>query len=204
LVDRSATPATTDSKGIGFLHGHFCVFGRWTEINSSFEGRFLEQIAPGSCKKTFAENRKGVRCLFQHGRDPTVGAKPLGPIRELVEDEIGGRYVVPLLDTSYNRDLLPGLRSEQYGASFRFRVIREEVNTAPKRSDRNPDGIEERTITEMAVAEFGPVTFPAYPDATAGVRSRSAVGAEPAHSVVLHAPSYPDLQRRRQPWRLVG
>jgi HK97 family phage prohead protease len=161
-----------ESNGLGLLNGHFSVFNVWTRIDSLFEGLFLERIAPGAFTKTFQENRPGMRCLFQHGRDPVVGMKPLGPIRELEEDEIGARYEVPLDDTSYNRDLLPGLRQDPslYGASFRFQVMREEVDRDPGESEHNPHGIEERTVTECRVREFGPVTFGAYEDATAGVR----------------------------------
>jgi hypothetical protein len=50
-------------------------------------------------------------------------------------------------------------------------VTRDEVNESPDRSDANPDGLPERTIKEAQVMEFGPVTFPAYAGATAGVRS---------------------------------
>jgi len=48
---------------------------------------------------------------------------------------------------------------------------RRSEKTYPSRSTFNPDGIPERTITEAQVMEFGPVTFPAYSRATAGVRS---------------------------------
>ena len=78
---------------------------------------------------------------------------------------------MPLFDTSYNRDLLPGLKAGVYGASMRMRVTGEEWNDAPTRSEGNPEGIPERTITRMQVLEFGPVTFPANPGASAGVRS---------------------------------
>jgi len=78
---------------------------------------------------------------------------------------------VPLLDTSYNRDLVPGLRAGVYGSSFRFQVMKEEFVRDAQQSDYNPDGLPERTITEARVMEFGPVTFPAYAGATAGVRS---------------------------------
>lgn len=162
----------TDDGSLGLLTGHFAVFNRWTEIDSFWEGRFLEMLAPGAFTKTFAENRRGMRCLFQHGRDPQVGMKPLGPIQEVREDgDVGAYYEVPLFDTSYNRDLLPPIKGGQMGASFRFQVMREEVTTKPDRSEHNPDGIEERKITEVKVREFGPVTFGAYEDATAGVRS---------------------------------
>jgi|SRR6516162_3716910 len=168
---RDASGEEQQQGYIGTLHGHFAVFDRWTEINSFFEGHFLESLAPGAFSKTFSENQKNMRCLFQHGRDPSTGLKPLGPIRELEEDQKGARYDVGLLDTPYNRDLLPGLKEGLYGASFRFQVMAEQVRAKPEKSDYNPAGIEERKMTEVKVREFGPVTFPAYEDATAGVRS---------------------------------
>lgn len=75
-----------------------------------------------------------------------------------------------MFDTSYNRDLIPALEAGALGASFRFRVVREDVIDNPKKVS-NADGLPERTILEAKVAEFGPVTFPAYAGATAGVRS---------------------------------
>lgn len=166
-----AADDTSPDDTLGVLRGHFAVFRQWTEIDSFFEGRFLEQIAPGAFTKTFKENLGGMRCLFQHGRDPQIGMKPLGPIREVGQDDTGASYEVDLMDTGYNRDLAPGLRAGQYGASFRFQIIREEINEEPGRSKHNPDGIPERTISECRVREFGPVTFGAYENATAGLRS---------------------------------
>lgn len=161
----------TTSDEPATLRGHFAVFNEWTEINSVFEGRFLERIAPGAFKKTMDENGQNMRVLFQHGRDPQIGDKVLGTPSVLEEDTVGARYEVPLFDTSYNRDLIPGLKAGAYGASFRFRVIREEFNSQPDKSDHNPEGIPERTVSEAQVLEFGPVTFPAYSGATASVRS---------------------------------
>lgn len=69
------------------------------------------------------------------------------------------------------RELLPALRSGQLGASFQFAPTRESYDPKPKRSEHNPDGIPEVTIREVKLIEFGPVTFGAYPTATAGVRS---------------------------------
>ena len=154
------------------LFGHFARFNEWTEIDSIFEGRFMERFAPGAFKKTIAENRASMRVLFQHGRDPQIGDKPLGPINSLREDEEGTFYEVDLLDAPYVREgVLPGLKAGLYGASFRFQVVREDLDKEPPRSDHNPDGMPERTVREARVMEFGPVTFPAYQGATAGVRS---------------------------------
>jgi HK97 family phage prohead protease len=163
------------------LFGHFSVFDEWTEINSYFEGHFLERIGRGAYKKTFAENRNDIKPLFQHGYDPQVGDKPLGQITDLREDDTGAYYEVALLDAPYVRqDILPGLQAGLYGASFRFQMIREDFDVEPKRSAHNPDGLPERTLKELRVFEFGPVTFPAYPSATAGVRSEIAENTAPA------------------------
>jgi HK97 family phage prohead protease len=153
------------------LAGHFSVFNQWTTIDSALEGKFLERVAPGAFSATFRDDRAALRCLFQHGRDPQVGDKPLGPIAVLQEDGRGAYYEVPMLDTSYNRDLEPGIRAGLYGSSFRFKVTAEDFTPRVKRSTWNPDALPERTILAAHVFEMGPVTFPAYAGATAGIRS---------------------------------
>jgi HK97 family phage major capsid protein len=150
------------------LVGHFAVFNEWTEINSNFEGHFMERIAPGSFAKTFQESPPKV--TFNHGHDPELGDKVLGSIRSLAEDDVGAAYEVGLFDGLPSL-LMSGLRAGEYGASFRFGVMRERFDRDPGTSDWNPDGIPERTILEARVPEFGPVSFPQYESATAGVRS---------------------------------
>jgi HK97 family phage prohead protease len=156
---------------LGVMRGHFSVVNTWYEVNSVFEGQFLERIAPGAFEKTIKENVANMRVLYDHGMDPQIGNKVLGNIDVLEEDKTGAYYEVGLFDTSYNRDLLPGLRAGAYGSSFRFHVIKDEWNADPGRSDHNPQGLPERTIHETRTMEFGPVTFPANPAATAGMRS---------------------------------
>lgn len=172
-VQRATPPesgeASANENGMPTLFGHFTRFNEWTEIDSWYEGNFLERIAPGAFKKTFREQQPKV--LFQHGMDGTCGDKPLGPPDVLREEDDGPYYEVPLLDASYVRDLIPGLDAGLYGASFRFSVMREEWVDEPAVSEDNPKGLPERTIKEVRCSEFGPVTFPAYPGATAGVRS---------------------------------
>ncbi len=99
------------------------------------------------------------------------GDKPLGKPAVLREDDTGPYYEVPLLRASYVEDLVPALEAGLLGASFRFSVMREEWVEDPGVSDDNPAGIPERTIKEMRVSEFGPVSFPANASASAGVRS---------------------------------
>jgi HK97 family phage prohead protease len=160
-----------EKRGMPTLAGSLAVLGVFTEIDSRSEGHFVEQLAPGSFDKTISENRDKMRVLFQHGSDPQIGDKPLGPIESLQASERSIDYEVPLLDTSYNRDLLPGLEAGLYGSSFRFEVLRQNWDRKPERSDHNPQGLPERTVKEVRMVEFGPVTFPAYAGATAGIRS---------------------------------
>lgn len=164
---RAAAPA---DDSIGLLSGHFSAFGNWYRVSSYWEGDFLESTAAGFTAQTIAEDRDGMRVLFDHGFD-SIGNKVLGPIQDLREDETGPYYEVPLFDTSYNRDLLPGLKAGVYGASFRMRVLEDSWNDEPDPSDYNPKALPERTITRAKVMEFGPVTFPANPEASASVRS---------------------------------
>jgi phage head maturation protease len=157
---------------LGVLRVLFSPADEWTEINSAWEGHFMERFSGTPWRKTIRESAAKIRSLFQHGMDPQVGDKPLGPISALGELENGSGYgEVDMIDTSYNRDLLPGLKAGLYGASHRFAAVRETWDDSPEPSEHNPKGLPERTIKEARLMEFGPVTFPAYQGATAGVRS---------------------------------
>jgi HK97 family phage prohead protease len=154
-----------DDDGTRTLFGYAAVFNEWTEIHG-WEGHFRERIMPGAFAKTIQERGDRVKILYDHGMDPTLGNKPLGKIRELREDDRGLYYEVALLDTDYNRNfLIPAVEADTLGASFRFRVTKDDW-------DDEPD-MPERTIREIGpLHELGPVTFPAYEGATAGVRNR--------------------------------
>lgn len=155
------------------LFGHFAVFNKWTEIRS-WEGNFLERFLPGAFTKTIAESRSRMKVLYDHGFDPQLGNKPLGPINDLREDKVGAYYEVSLIDTDYNRGfVIPALDAGLLGASFRFSVVNETWNHDPGKSRHNPKGLPERSVTESKVREFGPVTFPAYEAASAGIRSQA-------------------------------
>lgn len=171
LPVRTQRAEGVDAPAMPTMEVRFSRFGTWYEIDSFWEGRFLECTEKGAFAKTIAESRDQVRVLFNHGYDPSIGDKILGSIEELSEETDSPVGTVPLFDTSYNRDLLPGLEAGVYGSSFRMRVIKDEWNDEPGRSDHNPDGIPERTIKEVRLFEFGPVTWPANPDSTAGLRS---------------------------------
>lgn len=183
----------------------FSTFNTWYEIDSWYEGKFLERTVPGAFKQTIKEDRSSVKVLYDHGFDFQVGNKVLGAIEDLREDPDSPIGEVPLFDTTYNRDLLPGLEAGVYGSSFRFRVTKESWDDEPKASEYNPLGIPERTIQAVRLFEFGPVTFPANPDSTAGLRSLTDSYYErlkernaPAYEAAYRAASrlHPDLTGR--------
>lgn len=156
---------------LGVLSGHFTVWDNWYRVSSIFEGDFIERTVAGSAVETLIANRDNMRCQFDHGFDTQIGSKSLGGFRELREDATGGYYEVDLDDTSYNRDLLPGLKRGAYGASFRMRVLEDSWDDNPARSEYNPEGKPERTILRFDAMELGPVAWGANPKATAQVRS---------------------------------
>lgn len=170
--DGSTTDDGTDPDFLGLdLFGHFATFNDWYEIDSWFEGHFLETTARGTFKKTMKEGKDSIRMLYDHGMDLFIGDKPLSRIDDMHEDDTGPFYSGAMFNTSYNKDLVPGLRAGVFGASHRFVVVKEEWNDEPDPSDHNPKGIPERTIKEARVIEFGPTPFPANPATDAGVRS---------------------------------
>jgi hypothetical protein len=168
ITDAAFRVDKADEAGtIGRLVGYAAVFNSETTIDS-YEGRFREVIAPGAFRRTLRNNGDRVKVLFNHGFDPSIGDKPLGKPAVQREDDRGLWVEVPLDDTSYNRDLVASLRSGALdGMSFRFNVNRDEWTEEDKK-------IPLRTISEVTLHEYGPVTFPAYEATTAGVRARAA------------------------------
>lgn len=157
------------AEGLGTMFGYAAVFGVDTVIDS-WEGRFVERIAPGAFADTLASRGDQVKVLFNHGFDPSVGDKPLGKPTRMEEDRKGLAVEVPLDETSYNRDIAASLRSGALdGMSFRFSVTDESWD-----EPEDKKALPVRTIKGVELYEFGPVTFPAYEATSAGVRSRAA------------------------------
>jgi phage head maturation protease len=175
------------------LDGFAAVFNRKTVIDS-WEGRFFEQIAPGSMKRSFREAPPVIQ--FEHGRHPLIGSLPIAELtrsEEAFDAELapeGGAHVVgrladnwlvqPVRDAIANRSV--------NGMSFRFTVVREKWTDATGRQIRDEDELRQllrrtwledvpdeelltRTLQELRVPELGPVVFPAYAETSVGVRS---------------------------------
>ena len=133
--------ALRSDDAMPIMEVRFSRFDTWYEIDSWWEGRFLERTRRGAFTKTIKERLSQIRCLYDHGYDPQIGNKVLGSIESLTEEHDSPVGVVRLFDTSYNRDLLPGLEAGVYGSSFRFRVVKEEWNDDPGRCTRSSDRV---------------------------------------------------------------
>lgn len=144
------------------LDGYGAVFDSWTEIADS-QGLYRERIAPGAFRRTLGQRMPVLQ--FDHGQHPLIGSIPLGRITSISEDAHGLRVRAKLSDNWLVEPVRDAIRDGAVtGMSFRFRVMDDEWT-------RGADGMDERTIREVALLEVGPVVFPAYPETSVSVRS---------------------------------
>jgi HK97 family phage major capsid protein len=141
---------------------------QWAEIQSVTEGHFMERFSRTAYRKTMAENPPKI--LFQHGKDPEIGEKPIATTDEAGEDAISPFARGQLLE-GLPELIVDGIRKGVYGASHRFSVVREKWEPNPIGGPHNPNKLPERTISEARLFELGPVTWGAYASASASLRS---------------------------------
>ena len=144
------------------LDGYGAVFDSWTEIADA-QGLYRERIAPGAFRRTLGQRMPVLQ--FDHGQHPLIGSIPLGRITSINEDAHGLRVRAKLSDNWLVEPVRDAIRDGAVtGMSFRFRVMDDEWA-------RGADGMDERTIREVALLEVGPVVFPAYSETSVSVRS---------------------------------
>jgi HK97 family phage prohead protease len=123
---------------------------------------FIEQVAPGAFGRSLGA-RNNVRMLLNHDTSKVLGATRSGTLR-LSEDSTGLLVDADLPPTSYGRDLSISMtRGDVEAMSFGFSV--------PRGGDTWSEDGQRRTLTEVRLHEVSVVTFPAYPETTAAVRS---------------------------------
>jgi HK97 family phage prohead protease len=137
--------------------GHAAVFNSPTDL-----GWFREQIRPGA----FAESVKAddIRALFNHDPNHVLGRNKAGTLR-LAEDDKGLAIEIDPPDTQLARDLLVSMeRGDVSQMSFGFYVEKQEWDETNPKSPL-------RTLIKVRLFDVSPVTFPAYEDTDASVRS---------------------------------
>lgn len=140
------------------LRGYAAKF----EVLSEPMWGFRERIAKGAFDDVLGDD---VRALFNHDASHVLGRTKSGTLT-IAQDDTGLAYEVELPDTSSARDLIKVIeRGDVDQSSFAFTVEKDNWT-------EDDDGRIIRTIEKMKrLYDVSPVTYPAYPDATVGVRS---------------------------------
>lgn len=139
--------------------GYAAVFNSWYEEPAL---KWREKIRPGAFAKTIQES--DIRALWNHNPDYVLGRTKNGTLL-LREDERGLWMEVTPPPTQWARDLMISIeRGDVDQQSFGFRVVKDMWRTAD-------DGWDERELIEVQLLDVSPVTFPAYKDTVAQVRS---------------------------------
>jgi HK97 family phage prohead protease len=123
-------------------------------------GGFIEYVAPGAFKRSL-QSRNEVKLLWNHD-----SGEPLASLRggtmQLVEDNRGLKVTAQLPNTTRGRDVAELLRTNVINTmSFGFNVIKDSWSSDGKT----------RTLESVRLFEVSVVSFAAYPETTAQVRS---------------------------------
>lgn len=175
------------------IGGYASVFYRegvpGTEYIMDFWGlTLIERIMPGAFDRAIAED--DVRCLMNHESDHLLGRTKSGTLR-LTADEVGLLYECDPPTSPAGMNAVEAIRrGDMDGSSFAFTVDKEMV------TDIEP-GVIIREIFDTTLYDVGPVTFPAYEGATAGIRSAVTVEAEAW--LEQHRPGLVAQRRKVQP-----
>lgn len=160
------------------IHGYGIVYNRDSHIITNDDGkRFIERIHPKAVEKLLASG-PDVRALGNHDENMLLGRTKSGTM-SLRSDEVGTHYEIKPPRSAIGDHFVEVIkRGDMDGSSFGF-------NIAPggERWDMTTDP-PTRTVTEIRdLFDIGPVTFPAYEDATVAARSlRSLQSAAPRES----------------------
>lgn len=146
------------------LEGYAAVFDSPADVVDQ-HGSYRETIKRGAFTKTINE-RKPVM-MFDHGNHPMIGTMPIGQITMMREDEKGLFVRARLSDNWLVQPVVQAIADGAItGMSIRAGVVKDDWQ--PNLAEQ----IVERSVSELALRELGPVVFPAYEDTTVSMRSR--------------------------------
>ncbi len=132
------------------------------DVRSADMGGFIETIDRRAFNRTI--DQADIRALRNHNPDLLLGRVKAGTLH-LSVDERGLAYQIDMPATTVGKDTLEMIRrGDMTGSSFGFRAVDDDWKMLD-------DGRALRTLNEVAVRDVGPVTFPAYSEAPAALRS---------------------------------
>jgi hypothetical protein len=139
------------------ISGYAAVFNAASEDL----GGFTEKITPGAFSKSIMKD--DIRALFNHDPNYVLGRNRSGTL-SMEEDVRGLRIRVKVPNTQWARDLVESIkRGDINQMSFGFRTIKDQWEKVQNRTVR--------TLLEVQLYDVSPVTYPAYPQTSASVRS---------------------------------
>jgi uncharacterized protein len=169
LLEVRATDSAENPSKIG---GYAAMFNMMSQPLMDFYGPlFREKIAPGAF--TNAIKNDDVRGLWNHDANWVLGRNKSGTLT-LNEDAKGLAFEVTPPDAQWARDLLVSIgRRDVNQCSFAFQVVRDQWET-----ERDPESGKRtgtvRTLLEVRLFDVSVVTYPAYTDTSAQLRSLTA------------------------------
>ena len=176
------------ADGPPLIRGHAIVFDALSVVIWSFR----ERIRKGA----FAESieKDDIRSLWNHDSSRVLGRVQAGTMR-CWEDDTGVAFSVEPPDTQAGQDALTSIRRGDVSQmSFGFRALPQGVEWS-----EDEDGQLIRTITKGTLYEVSPVTFPAYPQTSADVRTIEVAGAVREYSDIYGLRPEIPVKLRRAP-----
>lgn len=167
------------------ISGYAAVFNELSEDL----GGFREKIAPGAFAKTLGAD---VRALFNHDSNLVLGRTKSGTLK-LAEDSRGLRVEFTPPDTATARHIVEAMkRGDVDQMSFGF------VTRADK-WEKDEEG-PVRTLLDVELFDVSVVTYPAYPQTAAAVRSME----QWRHDQEPEPVPLPDYDAMRRKLELIG
>lgn len=160
-LERRFFPVSLRATGEGekrVIEGYAAVFNSLSVV---LYGMFRERIAQGAFASSLGDD---IRALWNHNTDFPLGRTKNNTLR-LAEDDAGLKVAIEPPATQLARDFLTSIeRGDVDQMSFAFNALDETW-------DEMEDGTIVRTLLKVRLFEVSPVTFPAYPATSVGVRS---------------------------------
>lgn len=138
IIFKSGTLSDID-ENLGVVSGYGSIFGN---VDSD-----MDIIEKGAYKRTLKNNGNRVKYIYNHQID-----KPIGRMKELVEDEKGLKFTAEIPKTTFGKEVLELMKYEVINEnSVGIQVLKDDYN--------KDDGI--RSIKEVKLYEISAVTLAA-------------------------------------------
>ena len=159
-------PAEFRVSDDGKITGYAIVFNQWSDDI----GGFREIVRPGAVTKTIKET--DIRATFNHDSNYVLGRNRSNTL-VLREDKKGLSIEIDPPDTQWANDLKTSMRRGDIDQmSFKFGTIKDDWDSSDRKNIT-------RELLEIKLADVSVVTFPAYPQTSAQVRSMVTKLSEP-------------------------